>query len=152
MTNCKEECLKYLKYSRTEKEVFSYLSNQGFDYEEINESINYAKELKYIDDCDYAYSFTKDHLVINKWGPVKIKMKLKEKGIPDEYIDNALLDYEEHIIYNLEEQLSKKIASYQEIDHQTKNKIIRHLINKGYNYDMIKRTMDSYEWLCRIYP
>lgn len=145
MKNCKEECLKYLKYSRTEKEVVVYLTNEGFKLDEITEAVNYAKEFKYIDDYDYAYSYINDHLIINRWGPIKIKMKLKEKGIPDEYIDNALLDYEKQVYDNLKDQVRKKLSSYTDVDYQTKNKIIRSLISKGYNYEMIKKVLDNYE-------
>ena len=145
MRTCKEECLYYLKYSRTEKEVRSHLYNKDYKDNEIEESIEYAKELNYIDDYDYAYSYINDHLLINKWGPLKIKINLRDKGISDETIENGLLDCEELIYRNLEDQANKKINVNRELDYNEKNKIIRHLLNKGYEYQMIKEVLDKYE-------
>lgn len=145
MRTCMEECLNYLKFSRTEKEVRNYLYEMDYKTNEIEDAIAYAKELKYIDDYDYAYAYVNDHVLINKWGPIKIKLKLKEKGIPEEYINNTLMDNEKDIMNNLYQQFEKKANSLDLSDQKDKNKIIRHLLNKGYNYSEISEVLNSYE-------
>ena len=145
MRTCMEECLNYLKFSRTEKEVRNYLYEQDYKTSEIEDAIIYAKELKYIDDYDYAYAYVNDHVLINKWGPIKIKMKLKEKGIPEEYINNAIMDNEKEIMNNLYHQFDKKSAGLDLNNPKDKNKIVRHLLNKGYNYSEINEVLNSYE-------
>ncbi len=145
MRTCMEECLNYLKFSRTEKEVRNYLYEQDYKTSEIEDAIIYAKELKYIDDYDYAYAYVNDHVLINKWGPIKIKMKLKEKGIPEEYINNAIMDNEKEIMNNLYRQFDKKSAGLDLNNPKDKNKIVRHLLNKGYNYSEINEVLNSYE-------
>lgn len=47
---CVESCLLYLKYSRTEYETRKYLKSLEYDNNEIDNAIEYCKELGYIDD------------------------------------------------------------------------------------------------------
>ncbi len=145
MKDCKETCYKYLSYSRTEYEVREYLKLEGFSFDDIEDAVVDAKALGYIDDPDYAQSFVNDHLLINRWGPIKIKMKLREKGIEESLIDFALEDNELIIRQNLFRAISKKAPSLDLSEYRDVQKLIRHLSNKGYGFDLIKEEIQNYE-------
>lgn len=141
---CTECCLMFLKNTRTEAETIKYLKDNDYSESEIDEAIKYAKEVGYINDIDYINAYVSDHLLINKWGPQKIIFKLKEKGISGEAVNFALMDDEEIIKRNLYAQVEKKAQGLNLEDFKTKQKVINHLVSRGYDYSSAKNALEDY--------
>ena len=141
---CTECCLMFLKNTRTEAETIKYLKDNDYSESEIDEAIKYAKEVGYINDIDYINAYVSDHLLINKWGPQKIIFKLKEKGISDEAVNFALMDNEEIIKRNLYAQVEKKAKGLNLEDFKNKQKVINHLVSRGYDYNSAKNALEDY--------
>lgn len=141
---CTECCLMFLKNTRTEAETIKYLKDNDYSESEIDEAIKYAKEVGYINDIDYINAYVSDHLLINKWGPQKIIFKLKEKGISGEAVNFALMDNEEIIKRNLYAQVEKKAKGLNLEDFKTKQKVINHLVSRGYDYSSAKNALEDY--------
>lgn len=141
---CTECCLMFLKNTRTEAETIKYLKDNDYSESEIYEAIKYAKEVGYINDIDYINAYVSDHLLINKWGPQKIIFKLKEKGISGEAVNFALMDNEEIIKRNLYAQVEKKAQGLNLEDFKTKQKVINHLVSRGYDYSSAKNALEDY--------
>lgn len=141
---CTECCLMFLKNTRTEAETIKYLKDNDYSESEIDEAIKYAKEVGYINDIDYINAYVSDHLLINKWGPQKIIFKLKEKGISGEAVNFALMDNEEIIKRNLYAQFEKKAQGLNLEDFKTKQKVINHLVSRGYDYSSAKNALEDY--------
>lgn len=141
---CTECCLMFLKNTRTEAETIKYLKDNDYSESEIDEAIKYAKEVGYINDIDYINAYVSDHLLINKWGPQKIIFKLKEKGISGEAVNFALMDNEEIIKRNLYAQVEKKAQGLNLEDFKTKQKVINHLVSRGYDYSSAKIALEDY--------
>ena len=69
--------LKLLSYNRkTEKGMYDALKKKGFDEDFIDNTLDFLKENKYIDDLEYAKSFIRDKQNINKYGSNRIKYEL----------------------------------------------------------------------------
>lgn len=141
---CIECCLMFLKNTRTEAETIRYLRDNEYSEVEIEEAIKYAKEVGYINDEDYINAYVSDHLLINKWGPQKIIFKLKEKGISGESVDFALMDNEEIIKRNLYAQVEKKAKGINLEDFKNKQKLVNHLVSRGYDYSSAKNAIEDY--------
>ena len=141
---CTECCLMFLKNTRTEAETIKYLKDNDYSESEIDEAIKYAKEVGYINDIDYINAYVSDHLLINKWGPQKIIFKLKEKGISGEAVNFALMDNEEIIKRNLYAQVEEKAKGLNLEDFKTKQKVINHLVSRGYDYSSAKNALEDY--------
>lgn len=141
---CTECCLMFLKNTRTEAETIKYLKDNDYSESEIDEAIKYAKEVGYINDIDYINAYVSDHLLINKWGPQKIIFKLKEKSISGEAVNFALMDNEEIIKRNLYAQVEKKAQGLNLEDFKTKQKVINHLVSRGYDYSSAKNALEDY--------
>lgn len=141
---CTECCLMFLKNTRTEAETIKYLKDNDYSESEIDEAIKYAKEVGYINDIDYINAYVSDHLLINKWGPQKIIFKLKEKGISGKAVNFALMDNEEIIKRNLYAQVEKKAQGLNLEDFKTKQKVINHLVSRGYDYSSAKNALEDY--------
>lgn len=141
---CTECCLMFLKNTRTEAETIKYLKDNDYSESEIDEAIKYAKEVGYINDIDYINAYVSDHLLINKWGPQKIIFKLKEKGISGEAVNFAIMDNEEIIKRNLYAQVEKKAKGLNLEDFKIKQKVINHLVSRGYDYSSAKNALEDY--------
>ena len=139
----KKLSIKYLSNMKSEKQVRDHLKNNNIEQDIIDDTIFYLNEEKFLDDYEYASLFSRDKLKLNKYGKNKIRLSLKSKGIDNNIIDEVLLDIPEDIEYeNLLNAARKKIKSLNN-DEKYYEKLVRHLIYKGYNYDLIKKAISE---------
>ena len=67
-------------------------------------------------------------------------------GIDKDLAEIAVLDLDEDIEFeNLKLHAQKKFNTLKK-DHNTKSKLINHLIYKGYQYDMIKEILKEFDF------
>ena len=87
----------------------------------------------------YARSFARGKFRIKKWGKLKIRMALKKRDIYFKYIDLAMLEIDDKTyLITLKELLRKKNDILKETNsYKRKMKLIRYLVNRGYEYDLI---------------
>ncbi|SUB75928.1 regulatory protein RecX [Peptoniphilus indolicus] len=137
---------RYIQNKKTVREVKDYLSKKGYDEDIVELTSNYLIEKGYIDDKKYASAFVHDKLKINKYGRNKIKNHLLMHGIDKDLAEIAVLDLDEDIEFeNLKLHAQKKFNTLKK-DHNTKSKLINHLIYKGYQYDMIKEILKEFDF------
>ena len=104
---------------------------------------------KFIDEERYALFFTKDKIVHNKWGSIKISFALKQKKIKDEFIKNAFDHFPETEYENiLKNELLKKIKTINDKDEYTvKSKLLRFAASRGFEngkvFDMLSEIMKN---------
>ena len=114
----KEKAVKFLVLQlRTEMEVKQKLQKLNVEEEIITEVVEYLKSIGYIDDGKYVDAYLRQSVNIPKYSIFEIKMKLKQKGIKKELIENKLLDfdckgYEEKLIEKLK---NGKLKNMEEI-------------------------------------
>lgn len=141
LINCKETALKIIERSyKTKKEMEKRLLEKGYNLEEINETLKFLERYNFINDESYAKAFIKDKTKTQ--GKQKIKYALKNKGISEEIIEEELsnLDMErEKENANVLALKKYNILIKRENDkYKIKEKIIRFLISRGYNYEVAK--------------
>ena len=101
---------------------------------------------RYVDDLRYASAFARDKSSIAGWGPVKIGHALRAKGIGQDTVDAAMGEIDasragEKLLKLLE---NKKKAL--EGDPQSRLKLIRFALGRGYVYDEVEsalKTLDA---------
>lgn len=122
------------KFSKTEKELKLYLKNKGLNEESINFAIDKLKEYNYINDDFY----TKNYINNKKKSKSKksIIFNLKLKGIDNTIIEKniALIDNQKEIMQNI----ANKYLKNKKFDTKIKEKLFRHLLSKGFEYEDIK--------------
>lgn len=125
----------------TEKGVRSKLSDRLYDDETINKVICFLKEYKFIDDLEYAKSYSKECLYIKKYGRKKIKMMLYEKGIASDLIEEVMaeFDFDEAEEDNLSELIEKKLGGNFDFKNVMKTK--RYFVSRGYDYNVIDKAL-----------
>jgi len=76
---------------------------------------------KFINESRYCRSFVNDKFRFNHWGRIRIRMELQRKGLPSEFISNALDEIDEEDYRSLlagllkEKKRSVKGASEQDV-------------------------------------
>lgn len=143
----KDIALRYLSSMRTEKEVRDKLSEKEINPDAIDDVINYLINEKFINDYEYALFFSRDKLNINKYGINKIRDSMRIKGLNSNIIEEALdkLPYEKQY-ENLMTAAKRKFYSLSN-DDKRKEKLIRHLLYKGYEYSMIKYALEDLKYI-----
>lgn len=141
LINCKETALKIIERSyKTKKEMEKRLLEKGYNLEEINETLKFLERYNFINDESYTKAFIKNKTKTQ--GKQKIKYALKNKGVSEEIIEEELsnLDMErEKENANILALKKYNILIKRENDkYKIKEKIIRFLISRGYNYEVAK--------------
>lgn len=124
---------------KTEKEVKDKLSARGYPAEIIGEVIVKIKEYGFISDGEYAKKYVASYG--NKKGKNLIKTELKRKGVKDEDISAAIEETDET---EAVEALSEKYFKNRERTYENAVKCYRHLISKGFDYELSKRAAFSF--------
>lgn len=136
--------IKYLKNIKTKRDVYDYLIRKGFTDEETSEVCDYIEEVGLVDDDLYVKFFVEDSFRIKNKGARKIVYELKQRGIDDDKINEAIEEASDMQYDALKEAYERKLeATKNETDqYKRKNKIIRFLISRGFDYSDIKDIVD----------
>lgn len=136
--------LRFLSYrQRSEKEIQNKLTKEGFDSEFIENTIVYLKDRELIDDLEFARSFARDKININKHGPKKIKYELYKKGVSGEIID-AILNEDDTEYTRALELAKKKLSSYKNDNRDAKyRKLGGFLQRRGYSSDCVYKILNE---------
>ena len=146
-----ESASKYLaNRMRTEYEVREYLKSKGYNINEIDNSIDEFKMLRYIDDYQYSLSYI-DYSVAKYRSSIRIKAELLNKGVSEQIIEETLDDYiEENLFdeYELAILYAKKTCNeFQDVGEKLIGKISRGLTARGFSKDTIYKVVgEMYKW------
>jgi regulatory protein len=133
-----QKAVNFISYrSRTIQEVSRKL--KGLEYEPvvIDEVIERLKQNHFLGDISYAKRWVENRVDLKPRSHRLIAMELRQKGIADEDIDQALASApeDEELAY---EVLKRRIHRYAQLDFQTyKKKASAFLGRKGFSYSII---------------
>ena len=132
--------INYCNYrDRSTKEIKIKLLNLNYSIEIIDSAISQAIELGIVDNFRFSKSFSRGKNQKNRWGKIKIAYELKNKGLNNKEITLGLESIEEKTYYKI---LMKSIEVYKRKSKKfEKNKLIKHLINKGYETSLVISTI-----------
>ena len=128
---------------RCHSEVRSKLLSLECYGEELEEAISTLIEEHFLDEERYEQSYTPGKFLMNKWGRIRIKQQLKLKKVSDYCIRKGLAQINEvEYAHTLQELMEKKLAalSSERNEWVRKQKVYQHLMQKGYESDLIQDT------------
>lgn len=135
-------CLNYTsKALKTSKEVRDYLYRLKVAPSLHNDIITRLEKLGFIDDKKYLEMYLEEKFNYSTDGSIKIINKLYLKGFDKNDIVPYLHKYCELEKKNLIKVIETRIKSKGKDD---KNKLIRYLLQKGYEYSLIKEVVGDY--------
>jgi regulatory protein len=97
-------------------------------------------ESGYINEERYARAFANDKLIIDKWGPQKVRQALRQKGIKETLISKAISDKNIDQEAVVSELLSKKIKSFKKLaGTEIYAKLMRFGLSRGFDYSLVSK-------------
>jgi regulatory protein len=137
--------LTYLaRRDHSESELRTKLKRKDFDDALINDVIADFQDRGYLDDERFAVD---QGLILarKKWGPLQIAHKLSQHGIPRSIVDQAMADIDDEVDWHALaiRRLESKFRT-DRMDVKTRAKAYRHLLNRGFPSELIRRILSAY--------
>jgi regulatory protein len=129
--------------SRTEKELTDKLLEKGYSEDEIKEAVRYVKSYGYLNDEAYVEQYVS--LKAKEKGRSLLKMELKQKGVDESLIDEALMeieDDEEQIIYDL---IKKRAGEPRDLDEKEYRRLFAYCARRGFSGSKIHKALKQYK-------
>lgn len=146
LSRAKYAALFYLsRRALTERQLREKLEKKEYSSGIIDETLEYLKELGYIDDRDYAQRYAKDAAEIKKHGISRIRLDLRKKGISPEDIDEALQELDLDTADSLRSLIEEKSASLDLSDKKQRARLVNFLLRRGYKFDEINSALGEME-------
>lgn len=138
---------------RSVGEIRHKMSVRNCSKEEIEEVILFLNDKKFLNDEKFATNFVRNQLNIKPQGKYKLEQRLKQLYVDEKIIKDVLgkidIDEERDSAKELAERWLKKqnhesgIMNYEE-QQKRKDKLTRHLIGRGFNYEVIKEVLGDF--------
>ncbi len=128
------------KRDYTEEKLRAKMREGMYPEDIVEDTLEYLKGYGYINDKRFAERFLEFHGdAMTKYG---LKLKLYQKGISSDVIDEVLDDFE----LTDERELIRKIFEKKNFDTESstekeKNRMIRYLVSKGFSMNNIKKML-----------
>ncbi|HAG13228.1 MAG TPA: hypothetical protein DCG49_05120 [Ruminococcus sp.] len=166
-----EERIAALKARAAEHRAYEYalylLEKRAYSYRELYDKLMSAPDAQedavlialekltrygFVNDARYAESLARHYVEGKKFGIRRAAYEMKHRGLSQEDIDDALLEYDdaERISEQLLELLQKKYARYlnDPDDRKATEKVTAALVRRGFTYQQIRYAIeDYYAWL-----
>jgi regulatory protein len=106
--------------------------------------IGLLKKEKFLDDSRFATFYVRDKFRFNGWGKIKLAVMLRQKGIPEPVIREALEQLDPEIYFeSCARLISEKSASLKEPNlFKRKGKLFRFALQRGFESDLIYRVLN----------
>ncbi len=100
---------------------------------------------RFIDDGRYAEAYVREKSRLSGWGARKIAMQLRQKGVSQAIIDDALRQLDSNVeLPRLVEKLRRKIRTTKYTsDYELRGKLMRYALSLGFDYDIVQRAVED---------
>ena len=124
---------------RSTGELKRKLSEWGIESDDALEIIETLASRGFVDDERFAFAYVSGKYRIKKWGRVKIRFELRQKGINDDLIKKAITSIDPEVYFsNIQEIVVRKWQETKGKDKWDKRaKVMRFLASKGYESDLV---------------
>ncbi len=130
---------------RCHYDVEKKLKSLHVDEDTYNQVLMDLIQDNFLNEERFVFNYVRGKFNQKKWGKNKIKFELKKRAIHDSLITKALNQIDSEYYFNtLKDLFLKKQLLTKETNPFLKNKkVISYLINRGYEYDLIKEVMEQ---------
>lgn len=139
-TRARQIVLKFLGYRpRTTQEVRKHLMEKEFADELIQSVIAEMIQCGYLNDQQYAHAWIKERQVTKGFGAQRLRQELKQKGIADHWIDEAISYIEQEEERQLAMDLAERryLRIYQDAWPKVERRLGQYLLRKGFSSDIV---------------
>ncbi len=136
----KQKMANYCTYQdRCHQEVEQKMRDFLLIPEAKEEILLYLMQENFLNEERFARSYIRGKFNIKGWGRNKIRMHLKQKGVPEKLINQS---FDEIYEPEYRKELEKQYRSYYEKtkgiqDWQRRSKTVKYLLGRGFEYELI---------------
>ncbi|MBC8346698.1 MAG: RecX family transcriptional regulator [Candidatus Marinimicrobia bacterium] len=142
LQEARDSAFRLLGYRmRSIAEMKKRLNEKDFDEEEVDKTIQYLMERKYLNDEEFGKAFVKEKVKNKKIGPRALKSEMYPHHLSPDLVDTLINNiYREFDLSGLIEfHLSKRrIEKNIPLNHKEKNKLTNFLTRKGFFWETIQ--------------
>lgn len=138
-----DKALTHLSATRkTQKQIRDFLQKKGYLPTVIEYVIEKLRGYGFLNDGEYAEAYVEQ--AAKRKGGRLIRMELRGKGLADAEIDGALEGLDEQTERETALAVLQKYMRGKSADVQTLQKAYRHLMGKGFSYEVAKSALSAY--------
>lgn len=144
---------KVLPFEEIKKKMAAYCAYQDRSHSEVEQKLRefmlipeardevllYLMRENYLNEERFARSYIRGKFRMKEWGRTKIRMHLRQKGVPEKLIDQCMdeIDEDEYITI-LQKNYQKAYENAKGLqDYQRKMKAVRYCLSRGFEYELI---------------
>ncbi len=135
--------LKLLRRRYSKRKLCQKLREKGFSVDVVQETADKMEKLGYINDSDYARAFVHDSIMLNKYGPRKIKQALFNRGIPGTLTDEALSEYDDEVHIENIKTLLLRFFGGEKLSSEDAAKFYRRMESRGFLRRHIEEVLED---------
>ena len=122
------------------------LRSWGVSERDAEDIITHLIEEKYIDNLRFSRAYCHDKFLYSHWGRVKIGQMLRQMHLSDEEIAAGIATIpDEDYQKTLNDALLSKDRTLRDTDtYQRKVKLVRHLLSRGFEMELVIDAVDEY--------
>lgn len=147
----KSEALKKAAYLCSASEhcttqIYEKLQVWGVSEEDANDILIKLTEEGFIDNVRFCRAYCHDKFLYGRWGKVKIAQMLRHLRLSKEEIAEGISTIQEKdYLEALNGALRSKDRTLKDINmYQRKGKLIRHLLSRGFEMELVLDAVDEY--------
>ncbi len=142
--NAREKAMNLLLYRpRSEAELRKRLSDAGYAPEETEDALSYVKRFGYVNDRRFAENYARSRQ--DRAGRRVIRAELRQKGVDDALIDEALEELETPEEDILAALLRKKAGPPHEPDEREMRRLFGFLSRRGFSTSAVMSAIRQYQ-------
>lgn len=146
----KQNALDYLAHKpRTEQEVRRKLQERDVPTSVVDDVVARLYDLNYLDDEAYAQNYVHNRFASKKYGPMRIRRELVQRGVDRHVAESAVANlFEEKDVEAIARRHAEKRWARLDPDEdirRRKQKLYRYLRRRGFTADTIYPVLDMLE-------
>lgn len=128
---------------KSEADIRRKLSDWGVNDVESAHILSHLRKEKFLDETRFATAFVRDKFRFSQWGRVKIAYALRQKEVSEAIVADALclIDDDEYAEVLLELLRNKKKSLKSGSDYEKSAKLVRFAQSRGFESDIIFKTI-----------
>ena len=131
---------------RSERELSERLSQKGYDEGLIASVVEDLKKRLLLDDRKFARFWVDSRMHMNPVGDVVLRHELKEKGVRDEFVEEALAQRESgrDELATARAMAVERFARLKKVDRRKATKrLYDFLMRRGFKYDVVRAVIEE---------
>ncbi|MEJ5267052.1 MAG: regulatory protein RecX [Bacteroidales bacterium] len=133
------------KSEKCSSDIYNYLQKSECTEDEKDMIIEILEKENFISESRYVEAFVNDKIKFNKWGKLKIRYFLEQKGISEKLINSALKNIDETFYEEtLKSIITSKVKSLKnENPEKIYEKVFKFAQLRGFENNLIYRVLQS---------